>query len=213
MADKFQYRLGKILALREKKEDKIKREKGTAERERDHERDALDELKTRLSGAKKAIGNSLAQGQTANVQMGNDYASSLEKKIEEQAKRVKAAELKLEELEKSLTLATRDVRILEKHKEKSREVWKTEENRKDAIKLDEMANQGYLKRIGRQKEEDEEEEARLAALDAAEAAAAAESPWITGLMESAAQEAQRRYGDSKGKPGSGPGPRPAPRKI
>lgn len=202
MADKFKYRLGKVLSLRERKEDKLKRDKGAAERERDRERDALDELKTRLTGAKKAIGNSLAQGQTANVQMGNDYAASLEKKIEEQEKRVKAAEQKVEELDKTLILATRDVKILEKHKEKSRERWKLDEDRKEAINLNEMANQGYLKRVNRQKEEDEEEEARQAALAAAEAAAA-ESPWITGLMQSAASEAQRREAQNKGKQGPG----------
>jgi colicin import membrane protein len=188
---KFQYRLAKVLTLREKKEDKVKREKAAAERERDRERDALDELNTRLSGAKKAIGNSLSAGQSANVQMGNDYAASLEKKIAEQEKKVKAAEAKVEELEKAKTLATRDVKILEKHKEKNQERWKAEEDRKDAIALNEMANQGYLKRVNRQKEEDEEEEERLAKL-AAEEAAMAESPWISGLMATAQAEHDRR---------------------
>ncbi|MBM3270280.1 MAG: flagellar export protein FliJ [Candidatus Sericytochromatia bacterium] len=190
MADKFQYRLGKVLTLREKKEDKLKRDKAAAERERDRERDALDELQARLVAAKRAIGSSLSAGQTANVQMGNDYASSLEKKIEEQEKKLKAAQQKVDDLEKALTLATRDVKILEKHREKSRDRWKAELDRKEAITLNEMATQGYLKRVNRQNEEDQEEEARLAALAAEEAMA--QSAWISGLMQSSEAEARRR---------------------
>lgn len=187
MADKFRYKLGKVLDLRERKEDKTKKDKAVAERERDRERDALDELKTRLSASQKAVGNSLANGQTANVQMGNDYSAALEKKIAEQEKRLKEAEIRLVDLEKAVTLATRDVKILEKHKDKSKERWQVEENKKEAKNLDEMAVQGYLKREKRRLE-DEAEEARYQE----QATGAPESSWIAGLMASAESEAMRR---------------------
>ncbi len=196
MADKFKYRLGKVLTLREKKEDKLKRDKAAAERERDRERDALDELTTRLGAAKRSIGSSLSAGQTANVQMGNDYAAALEKKIEEQEKKLKAAQTKVDEFERLLNLATRDVKILEKHREKSRERWRFEEDRKEAIVLNEMATQGYLKRVNRQNEEDAEEEARQAAMASAEEAMT-QSAWISGLVQSADEEARRRKAQQK----------------
>ncbi len=187
MPDKFRYRLGKVLDVRVLKEDRTKRELAAAERERDHERDLLDELQTRLSASQKAVGNSLASGQTANVQMGNEYSAALEKRIAEQEKRVKAAEDRIVELEKTVKLATRDVKILEKHKEKSRERWQLDENRKEAIWLNELAVQGYLKRE-RRRLEDEAEEAEHEAQMAADTGSA----WISGLLASAEAEARRR---------------------
>ncbi len=187
MPDKFRYRLGKVLDVRVLKEDRTKRELATAERERDRERDLLDALQARLSASQKAVGNSLASGQTANVQMGNEYSAALGTKIAEQAKRVKAAEDRIAELEKAVKLATRDVKILEKHKDKSKERWQLEENRKEANWINELAVQGYLKRE-RRRLEDEAEEAEHEAQLAADGGSA----WITGLMAAAEAEADRR---------------------
>lgn len=191
MADKFKYRLGKVLDLREKKEEKAKQDKAASQRDRDRERDALDELKTRLTGAKKSMGSALSAGQTANVQMGNDYSAALEKKIVDQEKKVKVADERVVQLEKEQVLATRDVKILEKHKDKVKSIWKDKEDRKEAISLDEMAINGYLKKRIRNQEEIEEEEDRLVR-NAEQAVPEHDSPWISGLMETANQEAARR---------------------
>ncbi|MBU6427751.1 MAG: flagellar export protein FliJ [Cyanobacteria bacterium REEB65] len=174
MAGKFRYRLGKALELRVHKEDKAKRDRAAAERERDAERDLLDQLKARLVAAKKVMADSLATGQVANVQLGNDYAATLEKKISDQERRLTDAQSRLTELAEDVRLASRDVKILEKHRERTREAWQAEENRSEAKALNEMAIHGYRKR-------------ELQRLDAE-----LESSWVAGLLQAAEVEAVRR---------------------
>jgi len=186
---KFRYRMATVLDLRVKREDKLTQEKARIERARDQERDARDELKARLAGARRSMGASLASGQAANVQMGNDYAAVLEKKLEAQEQRLREAEAAVDKAEQDLKLAKREVKILEKHKDKAKERWAAEMARKDAMLLDEMAVQGYLKKERLRIEEDEQDAAREAAL-----AAEPESPWMAGLIQASEQQAPRRLG-------------------
>ncbi|MEB3238419.1 MAG: flagellar export protein FliJ [Candidatus Sericytochromatia bacterium] len=187
MPAKFRYRMATVLDLRVKREDKLTQEKAKRERERDQERDLRDELKARLAAARRSMGASLASGQAANVQMGNDYAAVLEKKLEAQEKRLREAEGAVDQADQDLKLAKREVKILEKHKDKAKERWSAEMARKDAMLLDEMAVQGYLKKERLRIEEDEQEAAREAALEA-------ESAWMAGLIQASEQAAPRRLG-------------------
>ncbi|MEB3299606.1 MAG: flagellar FliJ family protein [Candidatus Sericytochromatia bacterium] len=189
MPAKFRYRMATVLELRVKREDKLTQEKAKLERARDQERDARDELKARLAAARRSMGASLAAGQASNVQMGNDYAAVLEKKLADQELRLKQAELAVDRMEQDLKLAKREVKILEKHREKAKERWVAEVARKDAMLLDEMAVQGYLKKERLRIEEDEQEAAREAAL-----AQEPESPWMAGLMQASQEPPARRLG-------------------
>lgn len=186
MAGKFKYRLQKVLDLRYKREDNLKLELAAVTRARDAEREVLEELTARQTGAQKNMNSQLAAGRTSDVQMSNDYLGALEGKIKAQQKKLETAESKVKETEAEYQKAQREREVVKKHKEKSHERWLTEEKRVEGIRLDEMSSIMYnakQRRLADEVAEESEREERMAQAE--------ESSWIQGFLDTAHQEAER----------------------
>lgn len=193
MAGKFQYRLQKVLNMRLKREDNLKLELADVKRVEQAEKEALEELRGREQMSQKQMNDQLAAGRTADVQMSNDYLTSLKDKIAAQEKKWKAAEARVKEVDAAYKKAQRDSEVVKKHKSKMHERWLAEEKRLEALKLDEMAGNMYAAKQ-RRRIADEEEEAEYNQKREAEdqaAAMLAESSWMQGFLQTAQQEAER----------------------
>ncbi|MGE5706875.1 MAG: flagellar export protein FliJ [Bacteroidota bacterium] len=185
MPGKFRYRLQKVLDFRAKREEQAKQALSDAKHHRDVQQDLLDQLSARHQGAQRQLGNQLQSG-SGDVQMSNDYVTSLEEKIKAQKAALAKAEAAMQEANKRYVEASKEAKIMEKHREKEYGKWLNEEKRLEAINLDEMASTSYLKKRNQEaldKEEEEEEEARQSA---------SASPWIDGLMASAKRVYEER---------------------
>lgn len=186
MPGKFRYRLQKVLEFRAKREEQAKQALSDAKHQRDVQQDLLDQLTARHQGAQRQLGNQLQSGRSGDVQMSNDYVTALEEKIKAQKAALAKAELAMQEANKHFVLASKDAKILDKHREKERGKWVNEEKRLEAINLDEMASTSYLKKKKQEeldKEEEAEEESRMSA---------SASPWIDGLLASAKRVQEER---------------------
>lgn len=196
---KYKYRLEKVLNMRLKREDDLKLALADVQRIEQTEKALLDDLLTRQSNAQKGMDQQLSQGRTSEVQMSNDYLSSMKEKIEAQEKKAKAAREQVKAAEVTYKKAQRDSEVVKRHKEKSRERWTAEENRKEAIKLDEMSGQMYAARQKRNKESDEADaeyaEQRERESAELESALPPESAWIQGFMDTGAAEAKRIHAE------------------
>jgi flagellar export protein FliJ len=157
----FRYKLQNVLSLLEKKEKQIDAEVLEAARKRDLEMDKLNELETRKNAAQKGLSNQMASGAT-DVAASNDYIQLLALKAQTQNQALKAAEKALEDVKKRQAEARRERTKLDKHKEMQLEVWKLEEKKRDAKKIDEMAGTIFMKKRNLLEEE------RLEELDRAE---------------------------------------------
>lgn len=187
---KFQYRLQKVLNMRLKREDNLKLELSDLQRVEQTEKALLDDLKQREQNAQRGMNQQLEAGRTADVQMSNDYLSSLKDKISAQEKKLAMAAAKVKETEAAYQKAQRDSEVVKKHKAKMHERWLAEEKRLEGIRSDEMASNMYQakerKRIAAEEEEAEYEAKREQA-----EAMLAESSWMQGFLQTANQEAER----------------------
>lgn len=140
---KFQYRLQKVLDFRQRKEDRLKSELAAAIRTRDAEVAALSALNEKRQKAQKALEGHLRNGDIAEIQFSNQFIENLGKKIESQNGIVAKANQEVEQVRAQLTIAAKERKIMEKHKEKKHEEWKEEEKKREAKWMDEMATTIY----------------------------------------------------------------------
>lgn len=140
---KFQYRLQKVLDFRQRKEDKLKSELAAAIRTRDAEVAALSALSEKRGKAQKALEGHLRNGDIAEIQFANQFIENLARKIDTQNAIVAKANQEVEVIRNQLTVAAKERKIMEKHKEKKHEEWKEEEKRLEAKWMDEMATTIY----------------------------------------------------------------------
>lgn len=156
---KFRYRLQKVLDLRQRKEDQLKLDLAAATRLRDSEVVKLNQMVDRRQKAQKALEGHLAEGAIAEVQMTNDFIQAVTAKVDAQNRSVARASATVEETRKKLLEASKERQIMEKHKEKQKEVWMIEQKKLEAKVADEQA--GNIFNLARRKrEEDLQEEAR-----------------------------------------------------
>lgn len=141
----FRYKLQNVLTLLEKKEKQIDAEVLETARKRDSELDRLNELETRKNAAQKGLSNQMASG-AVDVAASNDYIQLLAQKAQTQNQALKAAERALEEVKKRQADARRERTKLDKHKEMELVLWKLEEKKRDAKKIDEMAGTIFMKK-------------------------------------------------------------------
>jgi flagellar export protein FliJ len=141
----FRYKLQNVLSLLEKKEKQIDAEVLEASRKRDIELDKLNELEVRKTAAQKGLSGQMAAGAT-DVAASNDYIQMLNQKAEQQNKALKASEAALDEVKKRQADARRERSKLEKHKEMMLDLWKLEEKKRDAKRIDDMAGTIFMKK-------------------------------------------------------------------
>jgi flagellar FliJ protein len=156
---KFKYSMQKILDMRIRKEDELKAQLAACIRTRDLEVAALNTLVEKRAKAQKSLEGYLARGEVAEVQNTNLFLQNIASKIDNQNRIVAKANQKVEDVRKKLTIAAKEKKIIEKHKEKKFEEWKEEFKKWEAKQMDEIATQ-IVSRKMRAKEDILEEELR-----------------------------------------------------
>ena len=149
----------KILDMRTRKEDQLKAELASSVRTRDLEVAALNTLVEKRGKGQKALEGYLSRGEVAEVQNTNLFLQNLSGKIDNQNRIVSKSNLKVEEVRKKLTQASKEKKIIEKHREKKEEEWKEEFKKWENKQMDEIASQ-IFNRKSRQKEDILQEEIR-----------------------------------------------------
>jgi len=156
---KFAYRLQKILDFRVRKEDGLKAELAGMIRQRDIEVAALTSLTEKRAKGQKSLEMHLARGEIAEVQYTNAFLQSLTGKVAKQTMVVTKMNTSVEDVRKKLTIASKERKIMEKHKEKKRDEWREEMKKIEAKEVDEMGRT-IISAATRRKESELEEEAR-----------------------------------------------------
>lgn len=156
---KFVYSMQKILDMRIRKEDQLKAELAAAIRTRDLEVAALNTLVEKRTKGQKSLEGYLSRGEVAEVQNTNLFLQNLTGKIDNQNRIVSKSNLKVEEVRKKLTIAAKEKKIIEKHKEKKNEEWKEEYKKWENKQMDEIAGQIFNRQL-KKKAEVLEEDAR-----------------------------------------------------
>ena len=159
-AKKFKYRLEKVLDFRTKKVEQLQAELALAIRDRDTEVAMLNALSEKRSKAQKSLEGYLSRGEVAEVQQTNTFLENLAKKLEAQTRIVAKMNEAVELIRKKLVVASKEKKIMEKHKEKKHEEWKVEMGKIEAKQLDEMAGTIFRKNLSRKLLTAEEEERR-----------------------------------------------------
>lgn len=154
---KFVYQMQKILDMRERKESQLKAELANCIRTRDLEVAALNTLVEKRTKAQKSLEGFLARGEVAEVQNTNIFLQNMAGKIDNQNRVVSKANLKVEEVRKRLTIAAKEKKIIEKHKEKKHEEWKEDFKKWENKLMDEIAGQIFNRQRKRAEEVLEEE--------------------------------------------------------
>jgi len=149
----------RILDMRVRKEDQLKAELASSIRNRDLEVAALNTLVEKRGKGQKSLEGYLARGEVAEVQNTNLFLQNLSGKIDNQNRVVTKSNLTVEDVRKKLTVAAKERKIIEKHREKKEEEWKEEFKKWEAKMMDEIAGQ-IFNRQRKKKEEVLEEEAR-----------------------------------------------------
>jgi len=157
---KFQYRLQKVLEFRERKVEQLQAELALAIRDRDTEVAMLNALSEKRQKAQKSLEGYLARGEVAEVQQTNTFLENMTKKIESQNRIVSKMNESVELIRKKLVVASKEKKIMEKHKEKKHEEWKVEQAKIEAKNLDEMAGTIFRKNLAMKMLSVEEEERR-----------------------------------------------------
>jgi len=158
---KFQYRLEKVLDFRTRKVETLQAELALAIRDRDTEVAMLNALSEKRQKAQKSLEGYLSRGEVAEVQQTNTFLENMAKKIESQNKVVSKMNESVELIRKKLVVASKEKKIMEKHKEKKHEEWKVEEAKLEAKRLDEMAGTIFRKNLAMKKLAIEEEDRRI----------------------------------------------------
>lgn len=162
---KFKYRLEKVLDFRTKKVEQLQAELALAIRDRDTEVAMLNALSEKRTKAQKSLESYLAKGEVAEVQQTNTFLENLAKKLESQNRIVSKMNENVELIRKKLVVASKEKKIMEKHKEKKHEEWKVEMGKIEAKQLDEMAGTIFRKNLSKKALTAEEEERRLEVLE------------------------------------------------
>lgn len=144
---KFQYRLQKVLDFRTRKVEQLQAELALAIRDRDTEVAMLNALNEKRQKAQKSLEGYLARGEVAEVQQTNTFLENMAKKIESQNKIVAKMNENVELIRKKLVVASKEKKIMDKHKEKKHEEWKVEMGKIEAKQLDEMSGVIFRKNL------------------------------------------------------------------
>jgi flagellar FliJ protein len=138
-AKKFIYRLQKVLDHRQRKEDLLKGELAAAIRTRDKEVALLNNMVERRTKAQKQLQANLARGDVSEIQFTNAFIEQMAQKLDAQNRTVAKANQSVEETRSKLTVAAKERKIMEKHKEKQHEEWKEEEKKAENKFINELA--------------------------------------------------------------------------
>lgn len=138
----YRFRLERVRALRERREEQVKQEFGVALQARERRQDEVDRARARITSARtaqlSASGDALRSHQS--------YVERLEHLLQLEIEDLARCEVELSERRVALTKASQDLEALERLKEKGRDVHNREAARVEQNMLDEIAGNGYWRR-------------------------------------------------------------------
>lgn len=155
----FRYRLQTLLEQKLRTKEEAQHGLATAQRELRKEQDELEvclreqhSTSARLQGARAEALSPVAGVTTGEwMRLKRDHIHKLEEQHERAAAETKAQELNVTEAEERLAAArqtlasrTRDVEVLEKHRQRLERRFRTETERREALDQEEMANVIFL---------------------------------------------------------------------
>jgi flagellar export protein FliJ len=138
----YRFRLERVRALRERREEQAKQEFGVALQARERCREEVARLAARIESARGAQFDATADDLGAH----QSYLERLERAHEVALQDLARHELELSERRIALTKASQDLEALERLKEKGLIDHNRETARVEQIMLDEIAGNGYWRR-------------------------------------------------------------------
>ncbi len=147
----FRYRMQKMLDFRIRKKEEQLQEVIKAKNEVDRIQGLIDDNNLEISGVIQIMRT------TADFRMMDSYDKYLKHLYEkgEELEKQKEEAIKALEIEKEkLTQCEKEVKVLEKHKERALEQYKAEEKAAEIKQLSEVAVQKYFQRSREKKEEE-----------------------------------------------------------
>jgi flagellar FliJ protein len=152
VSKKFIYGMARILDMRVRKEDQLKAELASSIRNRDLEVAALNTLVEKRGKGQKSLEGYLSRGEVGEVQNTNLFLQNLGGKIDNQNRVVTKTNTKVEDVRKKLTIAAKERKIIEKHKEKKHEEWKEDFKKWENKQMDEIAGQIFNRQMKNKEE-------------------------------------------------------------
>jgi flagellar export protein FliJ len=153
----FRYQMQKVLDLMMNREKAIDAEVQAATAIRDAEKAKLDEIDMRKLAAQKGLSAQMAAGATSDVAASNDYIQVLNQRAEAQARVLRGHQATLEAVKVRQVIAKQERNKIEKHREVKEDIWKAEEKKKEAKRMDEMAGTIFMKKRLQNEEANREE--------------------------------------------------------
>lgn len=149
----FRYRLQKVLDFRIRKKEEQLQEVQKAKEEVDRRQALIDKNRQEIAGVIQIMHT------TKDFRMMDSYDKYLKHLYEKEVQLIedkKEAERQLKEQERILVEREKEVKVLEKHKEKNKEAYKEEERQLENKQMSEIAVQKYFERQRQEREEQDE---------------------------------------------------------
>ena len=150
----FRYRLQKMLDFRIRKKEEQLQEVIKAKNEVDRIQGLIDANNEEISGVIYTMRNT---SDFRQMDLYDKYLKHLYEKGEELEKQKQEALQALEIEQQKLIEREKEVKVLEKHKERAIEIYKEEEKQKEIKQLSEVAVQKYFQKSKERKEEEGED--------------------------------------------------------
>lgn len=133
---RFNFRLQRVLEIRERFRDEMRQELVQRNFERDRERNILADLDQEFLRSKVKEGGTYSAGEMVLV---GDYSARLQEQIEQQRARVLAAQEAAERARERYIEASKESQALEKLKEKRQQEYVEQTLKEEGAQLDEFA--------------------------------------------------------------------------
>jgi flagellar biosynthesis chaperone FliJ len=156
----FHYRLKPLLDKKQAAKEEAQRALGERQKEQAAEREQLDgcrrereRLESQLAQARRRVMGAAQGASGGAIQARRDYARGLAADVQAAADALAAQEIRVQEAEQRVAAAraelaerSREVDVLEKHRERLEQRFRREVERKEALEQEEMGNVMYLSR-------------------------------------------------------------------
>jgi flagellar export protein FliJ len=138
----YRFRLERVRALRERREEQVKQEFAVALQARQQRQDELARTRARIESARAAQLHAAAD----DLRTHQSYAERLELVLQLELEDLTRCEVELSERRVALTKASQDLEALERLKEKGLDDHNRQAARVEQNLLDEIAGNGYWRR-------------------------------------------------------------------
>ena len=144
---KFKYRLQKILEFKEKQEEEEKEKLAKLMEQQEHERAVKAQLEQKLVSIQVLLREKQAAGTilVEELRFYPGHIKNVKNQIKNQELRLQELAIRIKEQRNALMKAAQERQVYEKHKEKCEEEWQAEQDRAEAIMLDELATINFAR--------------------------------------------------------------------